>query len=118
MPPITTEAIIAILGVLLGAGVTALINWRKAKPEIDNLEANERKTQAEAWVLLIQSYERRISQLNDRQSAQECRIKDLEDQRAARDQRIHELEAKIDQLELELEEWRAGRKKKPTGPLG
>lgn len=113
--PVSIEVITAILSLLLGIGIKSLIDWRKAPAEIGNLEAEERKRQAEAWVLLVQSFERRIDQLTKRITDMECQINDLIDQRRQRDQRIAELEAKVAVLERELDEWRAGRRKHETG---
>ena len=81
MPQIIIDIIIAVGGLLLGAGIKAYIDLRKVKPEVeaiqaqaDESEAKADKTKAEAWVMLITSYQGRFDQMERRITDQGCEI--------------------------------------------
>src|SRR5512139_2228000 len=81
MPTITIEAFIAIASMILGAGVTAIISWRKLGPEVARIRADAAESQASAWKELTdsqaqfsESQQKRIEQLTAKLAALECEI--------------------------------------------
>ena len=105
MPQIIIDIIIAVGGLLLGAGIKAYIDLRKVKPEVeaiqaqaDESEAKADKTKAEAWVMLITSYQGRFDQMERRITDQGCEIDKITQARIQAQKERDEMKGQVDDL--------------------
>jgi chromosome segregation ATPase len=95
MPPLTAEFIVAILALILGGGVSALITLRKLKPELSNLQAEANRLRAEAKKIEAEAEKAR----SERDAAEASAMKSITDA-------VHNI---VDPLNDEIKLLRSGR---------
>lgn len=96
--------ILGAAGGLITATITAIIAWRRLRPDIEKTEAETTKLVGQAWLDLLASMRQELESLRLRVTLMEAEIKNRDEQRDQDRKRIKELEDEVAILKQQLRE--------------
>ena len=96
--------VLGAAGGLITATVTAIIAWRRLRPDIEKTQAETAKLVGQAWIDLLSSMSKEIEGLRIRITLLETEIHNRDEQRTKDRKRIKELEDEVAVLKHQLQE--------------